>query len=88
MEAGRVKWQDYIADVVHPNDRGHAFTANLVTRTLEESLQKMPPKDKLPPVGNVPPPLFSDLYEHTALMEADSLKPVRNTVGRWTPRAD
>jgi lysophospholipase L1-like esterase len=82
MEAGRVKWQDYIADMVHPNDRGHAFTANLVAQTLEETLKKMPPDDRLPPVGNVPPPLFSDLYEHTALFEADALKPIAND--GWT----
>jgi lysophospholipase L1-like esterase len=82
IEAGRAKWDNYEADDVHPNDRGHAYTANLVTDLLEKVLDQLPPDDRLRSIENLPSPLFSDLFEHTTLFEVDSLKPVNNT--GWT----
>ena len=82
IEAGRAKWDEYEADAVHPNDRGHAYTAALVIRYLETVLKQTPADDRLPQVKPLPPPLFSDLYEHTALFEAGSLTPIKND--GWT----
>jgi len=83
IEAGREKWDDYYADVVHPNDRGHAFTAKVVTDMLEGVLKHLPPDDQLPSVEkNMPAPMFSTQFEHTLLYEGDALKPVSND--GWT----
>lgn len=78
IKAGRAKWDEYEADSVHPNDRGHAFAANLVTQVLTDVWKKLPPDDQLPKITPTPAPRFSDLYEHTALFEAHVLKPVKN----------
>ena len=37
IQAGRLKWSDVEADIVHPNDRGHAYAAQFVTRLLERA---------------------------------------------------
>ncbi len=78
IQAGRMKWEEVEADEVHPNDRGHAYAANLVTELLDKVLKRLPSAAELPPVKPMPKPLFSDLFEHVALYEADALKPVSN----------
>jgi lysophospholipase L1-like esterase len=78
MEAGKLKWGDYIADCVHPNDKGHAFAAQLITEQLAAALQALPADDQLAAVSAIPAPRFTDIYEHTALYEANALKPVKN----------
>lgn len=78
IQADRTRWEDVEADMVHPNDRGHAFAARLVTELLAKVLKDMPADDRLPPIGPVPQPLLSDLFEHVALFEADALKPAAN----------
>jgi lysophospholipase L1-like esterase len=82
IEAGRLKWEDVEADVVHPNDRGHQYMAQFVTHLLEKVLQDLPTDEGLPEIKPVPQPLFSDLFEHVVLHEADALKPVVNQ--GWT----
>jgi lysophospholipase L1-like esterase len=82
IEAKRLKWEDVEADMVHPNDRGHAYAARFVTSLLENLLKDLPADDRLPAIKPVPQPLFSDLYEHVALFEAEALKPAANQ--GWT----
>src|ERR1035441_4869521 len=38
IEQGRMKWGDVEADVVHPNDRGHAYCAKFIIQVLEKVL--------------------------------------------------
>ncbi len=38
IQAGRLKWSDVEADIVHPNDRGHGYAAQFITRLLEAAL--------------------------------------------------
>lgn len=79
IAAKRIAWEEVMADEVHPNDRGHACAAEYVDNLL--ALAKAQPG--APEVGRpLPAPLFSDLYEHTALFEAPDLKPLNNT--GWT----
>ncbi|MGV3757553.1 MAG: SGNH/GDSL hydrolase family protein [Verrucomicrobiota bacterium] len=35
IQAGKLKWEDVEADEVHPNDRGHAYAAEFVTRFID-----------------------------------------------------
>ena len=78
IEAGRMKWEDVEADVVHPNDRGHAYAARFVTSFIESVLRTLPPDDQLPAIEPMPEPLISDLFEHVTLFEAPDLQPVSN----------
>ncbi|MEQ1839518.1 MAG: SGNH/GDSL hydrolase family protein, partial [Verrucomicrobiales bacterium] len=76
--AKRLQWSDISPDEVHPNDRGMAAAARFVTVQLDAALAALPADDKLPAVTVVPTPLFTDLYEHTALLEAAAMQPVSN----------
>ena len=82
IQAGRLKWSDVEADIVHPNDRGHGYAAKFIISLLEATLHTLP-KD-----GEVPEPLlhgdpYSEvLYAATTLIEADALRPLRND--GWT----
>jgi hypothetical protein len=49
---------------------------------LDNVRQALPPDDKLPLTPPVPAPLFTDLYERTALYEAAAMQPVTNQ--GWT----
>jgi lysophospholipase L1-like esterase len=79
IKAGHLTWRDISPDTVHPNDRGHAYAARFVTSLLDQAWKKLPKDDALVPVPMLPAPCFSDLFEHTALMEADALKPLTNS---------
>lgn len=86
IQAGRIRWEDVEADMVHPNDRGHACAARFVTSLLDEVLQGIPPDSGLPAIKPMPKPLESDLFEHVALWEADALQPTRNDGWRFDPK--
>ena len=76
IKEGRLKWNDVEADVVHPNNLGHDYCARFIGSLLDRVLTDLPVDDRLPQVKTVPRPLFSDLFEHVALYEADALKPL------------
>ncbi|HEY1173798.1 MAG TPA: SGNH/GDSL hydrolase family protein [Verrucomicrobiae bacterium] len=76
IQAGKLKWEDVEADEVHPNDRGHAYAAEFVTRFVDSVEKKSARADSM--IGALPPPLFSDRFEFTKLLEAGDLKPVAN----------
>jgi lysophospholipase L1-like esterase len=78
IEAKRLKWEDVEADIVHPNDRGHDYAAQFVTRMLAEVQKMLPPEKELPAIKPLPAPLISDQFENVALHEAFSLKPTKN----------
>ena len=79
IQAGRMTWRDISPDEVHPNDRGHAYAARFVTSLLDQARKTLPADDALPRVPDPPTPRFTDLFEHTALIEADLLKPTTNS---------
>jgi lysophospholipase L1-like esterase len=72
IKADRLKWGDVMADEVHPNDLGHECAARFITNLLEH-VSREPATIK-----PLPPPLFTDCYEHVTLLEAGDLKPVKN----------
>ena len=83
IEAGRMTWDDIGGDVVHPNDKGHAFCADFVTHVLEVVLRDLPRDRRLPRIGPCPEPLIGDVFERTRLHNRDALEPVRNE--GWRP---
>ena len=87
IQAGRLKWEDVEADMVHPNDRGHAYAAHFVAELLTKLLKELPSDDRLPRIKPLPQPLLGDLFEHVALFEADALKPVKSQGWAFDPKA-
>jgi len=83
IEAGRMKWEDVEGDVVHPNDRGHAYCAAFIARVLSAVLTDLPPDDRLPALSPLPDPLLSDVFEFTSFANADALQPAANQ--GWQP---
>jgi len=83
IESGRMKWEDVEGDIVHPNDRGHAYCADFLTRAIAAVLADLPPDEQLPPIAPCPAPLISDLFEFTSLANADQVTPVANQ--GWQP---
>jgi len=82
---GRMKWTDIEADAVHPNDAGHAYCARVLTNLFAGVLAGLPDSAALPPIPPTPVPLYSDLFEHVTLLEADALKPVANHGWTYEP---
>ena len=82
IKAGRLKWETFMSDQVHPNDAGHECAARFVIHLLEKVLKELPAENHLPSIAPAPAPLFTGLFEHTALFEACDLKPVKND--GWT----
>lgn len=80
--AGHLKWEDVEADIVHPNDRGHAYAARFVTAFLESQMENLKGKRSPSRIKRLPKPLISDLFEHVALLEAADLMPISNQ--GWT----
>ncbi len=85
IQGERLKWEDVEADEVHPNDRGHAYCAAFVTAVLDRLLDAAP-QSAPPEVKPLPKPLLSDLFEHTALFEAEALQPVSNKEWVYDPK--
>ena len=89
VEAGRVAWEDIEADLVHPNDRGHAICADLVIHVLEQyrarlgdytgDVQGASAPDKPDALNRMTPaPLISDTFERALLRSRDDVQPVLN----------
>jgi len=78
VKTGQLAWDDIEADMVHPNDRGHAYCAAFVTAVLDTLLQRLPADAQLPAVKPLPAPMIGNLFQRTLLVEAADLKPVAN----------
>lgn len=84
IEAGRMQWDAISADFVHPNDRGHAYCAELIAEPLERVLEDLPADGDLPELPDVPAPLIGDIFERAAYLSADDVSRVKNH--GWEPR--
>ena len=83
FQSGRLKWEAFYADVVHPNSEGHDVASELIGNFLATSLAKLPPPNQpLPQVAKLPTPLISDAYEHGFLFRGEDFKPI--TATGWT----
>ncbi len=78
IQAGRLKWEDVEADIVHPNDRGHAYAARFVTNVLQQILKQLPPDAQLPAIAPLPAAKTANAFEDGAFFSAKTLTPLRN----------
>lgn len=76
-QADGAKWEDFYADYIHPNNRGHKLLANLLFDYLrvvdENSLLQIQDWSDL--IQNRPEPLISDDFEYTAFLTPNNYKP-------------
>jgi hypothetical protein len=77
IEAGRLKWSEYIVDTVHPTDAGHAAAARFITAMCDNALNAARPS-KSSPLGPVPAPLYSDAFQRVDWRDAATLDPIEN----------
>ena len=85
IAAGRIRWQDYFVDIVHPNDAGHAFAARCVTALLETTGTEETPYGR-DPLDPLPAPLHSNAFQFVEWRQDATLTPARND--GWTPVHD
>ncbi len=78
MEAKRIVWEDVEADVVHPNDRGHAYCARFMTDICAKVLKELPADKELPPIPALPEPKTANLFENAGFFNADTITPTKN----------
>jgi lysophospholipase L1-like esterase len=78
MQADEIAWEDFEADEVHPNDVGHGYCSQMLTGFMRKVLAALPKDGGLPEIPPVPQPLISDLFEHTAIHNDDTLQPAKN----------
>ena len=72
IEAGRVPWSEYMVDIAHPNDAGHAAAASFLTTALERAMAAQGAGGADRPL---PPPLFSASFQSTTWRPATTLSP-------------
>jgi hypothetical protein len=77
IEAGRLKWSDYIVDTVHPTDAGHAAAARFITAMCDTAL-KAARTGKSGSRGPLPAPLYTDAFQHVSWRDAATLDPIEN----------
>ena len=83
FQSGRLKWEAFYDDVVHPSNEGHDIASELLGKFLAASLAKLPARNQpIPQVANLPAPLISDAYERCVLFRGEDFKPV--TATGWT----
>lgn len=79
IQAGKLLWNQISPDNVHPNDVGHALTADMICLALDKAYQKFNPTNIPVISSSIPAPIFSDMYEFTSLYDGADLVPVTNT---------
>ncbi len=80
MEAGRMVWDDYSDDDVHPNQAGHTLVAEFIDRYFEKAAAVKKSKAYTLPTGTLHPALHLE----TALWDATNL---RFREGAWDMRS-
>ncbi len=82
VNAGRLLWSTIGADYIHPNDVGHALTADMICLALDKAYQKFNTQNVPVIDATLPTPVFSNWYEFTSLYDGAGLVPFTNT--GWT----
>jgi hypothetical protein len=85
IAAGRLKWSDYIVDIVHPNDAGHAAAARFLTTMCAAGLNAAA-ANAPDVVDPLPAPLHSDAFQFVHWRDAAGLEPAGNQ--GWTRSVD
>jgi hypothetical protein len=77
LEAGHLKWSDYIVDDAHPTDAGHAAAACFIT-TMCNNVLHAARSGRSSAASSLLSPLFSDAFQHVGWRDAAALDPLQN----------
>jgi len=75
LRAGRLTWDQYYPDHVHPNSAGHRLVGTLLTEAMERALKRYDPQQKPTAVQCLPVPLISAVFEKTLFIDAQNMIP-------------
>jgi lysophospholipase L1-like esterase len=82
---GRIKWEDLIADSIHPNDDGHYLIAKFITDRLDEIYKSINTFSDNH-IYDIKEPILNDSYKNASILNSDLIKPV--SMGNWRPETD
>ena len=80
--AGRMRWEEWLPDGVHPQNRGSLSYAQSVIAFLERELIAQPGTAVIPAGDKLPPPLNPRNWEHARVLPFSEVK----LTGPWTLR--
>ena len=88
IQDGQLKLEELMADVIHPNDRGHRVLAATLIYYFEQVLGALPDDAKIPAPGPVPGPVLTDRFEQASIVPAWQLqvtqaKDYTRYLGKW-----
>lgn len=73
ISSGQIPARQITPDDLHPNDEGHSLVASVITWALEQIRDAALPDE---PLGELPPPLTENQYEHSRRYRNDNTAPV------------
>ncbi|NLP08840.1 SGNH/GDSL hydrolase family protein [bacterium] len=75
LRAGRLTWDQFYPDHVHPNPAGHSLVGTLLTEAMERALEPFNPPPSPTAVQPLPVPLISAVFENTLFLDAQDMIP-------------
>lgn len=87
LRAGRLTWDQYYPDHVHPNAAGQSLAGALLKEAMDRALARFDPPQGLAAVQRLPGPLISDIFEHTLLIDARNMHPSSHQDWTFAPAA-
>jgi len=88
IDAGQLSLDTITKDNLHPNDRGHVMTGQLLGHLFDVALSKLPASEPEKPSTELPAPLISDVFQHTWFVEGADLKPTAVSGWVYDPAAN
>jgi hypothetical protein len=86
LKSGRLVWNDWSTDTIHPSDAGHKMIADLVISYLEMCYKEAATSSKHIEINELKPPVTPNGFAKSAVYDASSLTPEDS--GNWTPYRD
>jgi lysophospholipase L1-like esterase len=75
LVAGRIENRDITPDDLHPNDKGHALVASVITYFLDKVLADIETSEA-PALSELPAPLTKNAYQNSIRYQKDNSTPV------------
>jgi hypothetical protein len=82
LKSGRLVWNDWSTDTIHPSNAGHRMIADLIISFLEECYKEAVASSKPIEIGALKPPVTKNGFEKSTVHDAATLVP--DDMGVWT----
>jgi hypothetical protein len=86
IQSGRFAWSDLYADVVHPNDAGHALVAKFITTRLDSIYTKVQNEELVTETNPEQKPalIMPEIHKDGRTLTADGAYPTAPVMSGWT----